>query len=445
MRGVIKKLLAVVGLTALPFLGLAAPAHAAVFDLSAESGTISAPDGAQLYMWGFTTAGGDFRYPGPVLTVNEGEVVTVNLTNNLPDTDGAGPNAADPVSMLFTGQENVQISRDGGATWNPVLPAFQTDGERGSLRSMSSDALPGETVSYKFTATHPGTFSYYSGTMPHKHVDMGLIGALVVRPTTWQTGDPAMPYRAYNTTGSEYQYEVIQLYSAVDPSQHARVQRGLPYQHLAYLPEYWFINGRSFPDTLAGNNVGYLTSQPMGALIAMYPGERILMRLVTFDQDLHPLHSHGNHAFVVGRNGRPLSSDGINGDLVIEEYTQVIHPGDSQDSIFTWDAPNEDFGFDIYGLDPAAPSPVDVLPLDNAPNTRLMWGELYSGSPYLGQSADLPPGDAAVNMNQMGEMYVPFHTHHEIELQNQGEGPGGMLTLIMICDPAGPCPHSPTP
>ncbi len=40
-------------------------------------------------------------------------------------------------------------------------------------------------MTYTFTAAEPGTYIYESGTDPAKQVQMGLYGALVVRPT-WQ-------------------------------------------------------------------------------------------------------------------------------------------------------------------------------------------------------------------------------------------------------------------
>ena len=434
MRGVMKRMLTAAGVSVGMLLMAFTPASAAVFNLTADAGEISMPDGAQIYMWSFRDSAGGFRYPGPVLDVLVGDTVTVNLTNALPDMDGpSGPMSADAVSLLFPGHENVEFSSDGGVTWAPTGPAYTTGGSKESLRSLAGEAAPGQTVSYRFVAAKPGTYTYYSGTYPHKHVDMGLVGAIIVR-----TG---LPNQAYFTTGSNYDYEVVQFYSAVDPDQHKRIKAGLPYQNSAYLPQYWFVNGRAFPDTIAPDTVSYLPNQPMGALLALYPKERLLVRMVTFDRDMHPLHSHGNHLMVLARNGRPLSSDGVNGDLAIEEYTQTMHPGDTQDGIFTWDPPMN-FGFDVYGGDVTQPVPVIVPPEHNSVNINVGFGQLFSGTAYLGHKVDLG-ADAPINLNAMGEMYVPFHSHFEIELQNEGVGPGGMLAVIMICVPTKPCPGHP--
>ncbi len=38
-------------------------------------------------------------------------------------------------------------------------------------------------MTYTFTATSPGTHSYYSGTQADLQVEMGMYGALIVLPT----------------------------------------------------------------------------------------------------------------------------------------------------------------------------------------------------------------------------------------------------------------------
>ena len=51
--------------------------------------------GVSVTVWGYTdTPSGTPTLPGPVLIVNQGDVVTVNLTNNLPE----------PTGLLFQGQ-----------------------------------------------------------------------------------------------------------------------------------------------------------------------------------------------------------------------------------------------------------------------------------------------------------------------------------------------------
>ena len=56
-----------------------------------------------------------------------------------------------------------------------------------------------------------------------------------------------------------------------------------------------------------GNDVAWLPTQPYNCLPVMHPGQRMLMRFVGASRDLHPFHPHGNHATIVGRDGRMLS------------------------------------------------------------------------------------------------------------------------------------------
>lgn len=450
-RNRIVALAAVIGLALVAFPG---EGSAADIHMTATQGWISTPDGADLYMWSFTSTG-SFRYPGSTIDVTAGEAVRVQLTNDLPDLNGDG--RVDPVSMVFAGMDDVQFCHptadvtsctstpdtDLTGEWAPVNPDYATaSGDKGSLRSFAPEATPLHDVVYYFTPSRPGTFEYYSGTLPQKHLDMGLSGAMIVRPA-------GVTNQAYNETGTGYDHEFLQVYTSVDPVQHARVARGEEYLNTQWNPEYWFINGRSFPDTIAPDGVSYLPNQPNGALITLLPSEHVLMRLVNLGRHLKPMHHHGNSAMVVGLDGEPMSSgviaDGAtaaSADLAVERYTPIVNPGETVDTIFTWSLlPVTGMGWDVLGTEDASgnvidPIPVAVEPTQDNPTEYLAYGETYSGSPYLGKKGALNPADEAVNINMTGEMYVPFHSHHEYELQNQNEGPGGALTLIAIMPPA---------
>src|ERR1700758_5507171 len=91
-------------------LFLAAAAQAAVpgitgptFNLTAQTAFLNQPDGNQVYSWGYGCNGApagfvpaamtapvcpSMQVPGPTLIVNEGDSVTVVLTNNLPVAAG---------------------------------------------------------------------------------------------------------------------------------------------------------------------------------------------------------------------------------------------------------------------------------------------------------------------------------------------------------------------
>ncbi|MBI3595407.1 MAG: multicopper oxidase domain-containing protein [Nitrospirae bacterium] len=400
--------------------------------LKAKKGFITEPDGNGVPMWGFTQDG-NFRYPGPTIEVNQNEVVNVYLQNiDVPE----------PVSIVFFGQEGVSnqdpvyVTNDGLTT---TLP-----GDKRTLRSMAAEALPGGAeILYTFTASKAGTYYYQSGTHADEQIDMGLFGGIIVRPTGYNAATNKIAYA--NCSNCGYDREFLFLLSAVDSIQHNRVEAGLPYESTSYMPSYWFINGRSFPDTLEETypESAQFQSQPMNALVKSYPGEKLLFRTITLDRDIHPFHHHGVHALVLAKNGKLLqsASSAPLADLAVLQFSQSVPVGETADSIWSWDANDPSapqmggshetmLGYDIYGNDQNNLIPV-AIPQDLA----LVHGPFYSGSPYLGKTGDLPVAETAVSLNHGGEHYMIFHSHHEIELTNFDETPGGMMTQIMICAP----------
>lgn len=388
-----------------------------VFDLTARAGSVITPDGGAIPTWGYADGAGPMQYPGPTLIVDQGELITVNLGNEL----------TVPVSILFPGQ---RVTATGGVA-----------GE------LTAEAPPGGSVTYTFQATAPGTFTYYSGTQPELQVEMGLVGALVVRPYLG-------PSYAYDDPATGFDLEYLFLLTEMDPVIHQLAAAG----NLAAIdlgarwPVYWFLNGRAAPDTMLPDGVPWLPSQPYGAMAHMMPGERLLMRVVNAGQDLHPFHHHGNHSRVIAVDGQLLeSAPGAGPDLSHEVFTIQAVPGETVDAIFEWTG--EKLGWDIYGnltdnphacsdgngdgfddttreycLDHGKPFPV-ALP----PQQELTFGGFFSGTPYLGSPGLLPPGEGGNNPTAA----YPFmwHSHTEKELVNNDIFPGGMMTMLMVEPP----------
>ena len=378
------------------------------FNLTAKAGYIVTPDGNSIFMWGYALNNARMQYPGPTMLLNQGDTITVNLTNTLPV----------PVSIVFPGQSG--LSATGGA--------------QGLL---TREAAGGATVTYTFTASQPGTYAYYSGTMPDLQVEMGLSGAIIVRPNT----DPAT--QAYNHADSQFDHEYLFLLSEIDPVIHKAVEAGniVKADTTAFWPVYWFINGRAAPDTMVAANVTWLPSQPYNCMPTMHPGERTLIRMIGGGRDPHPLHTHGNHHRVIAHNGRLLEgAAGAGADLAEMKYTTSVTPGETFDAIFTWTG--ERLGWDMYGhaltdplepgeyaLDHGKPFPV-TLPHDQ----DLTFGGWWSGSPFLGAYGSLPPGQGGLNPNS-GYVFM-WHSHAEKEIVNNDLFPGGLLTMMYVEHPA---------
>ncbi len=420
------------------------------FNLTAKVDYISTADGGSVLLWGYADDdnqagfGTRAQYPAPTMIVNQGDTVTVNLTNGL---TVKGSDTAPNVSIVFPGQE-VALSCVGTCTNGTLTMEAGTDGD---------------VVTYTFTADHAGTYMYHSGTNPGLQVEMGLTGALIVRPAT--SG------QAYAHVDTAFDFEELFFLSEMDPRIHEEVEfEGLERPELQalldnYFSNYWFINGRTAPDNFSGSYVNWLPTQPYQSVPRMHPGDKVLMRIVGAGRDMHPFHHHGEHASIIAVDGRMLESvPGMGPDLRTSVFTTPSIPGKTSDGIFEWTG--EGLNWDIYGgRDVAAEMPhecngiaVDAVDTNGDPASTssgfdsitneycpdhgkvfpvvlpqkldLAFGGWWSGSPYLGSLGALPPGEGGLNPN--GGFSFMWHSHTEKELANYDIFPGGMLTMMII-------------
>lgn len=378
------------------------------FNLAAKTGHINTPDGGSWFMWGFCVDNVDpnavvMQYPGPTLIVNEGDTITVNLRNTL----------SVPVSIVFPGQSGVVAAGGTAGLLTNEAPAN------------------GGTVSYTFVADEPGTYQYFSGTQSDLQIEMGLVGALIVMP--------AMAMQAYNHADSEYDREVLFLFTEIDAPIHQLVEQGRinEVDMNARFPVYWFINGRCAPDTMLEAEVPWLPSQPYNCMPVIHPAERLLMRVVQGGRDPHPFHTHGNNFRVIARDGRLLeSAPGAGADLGESDFTISVTPGGTADAIFTWTGAN--LGWDIYGHEAGDPLEPDEYAADHGkpfpvilPNQQAVTnGAMWSGSPFLGALGSLPPGEGGFNPN--GGYTFMWHSHNEKEMTNFDIFPGGLMTMLIV-------------
>ncbi|MEW6181571.1 MAG: multicopper oxidase domain-containing protein [Bacillota bacterium] len=375
--------------------------------LRAAEGYVATPDGASIYIWGYTgETDTPAQLPAPTIVLNQEDVATIELANELPEN----------VSIMFPGQAGVL--RVTGSAVRPVRPAY----ENGRLVSLTDYAPPGGTITYQFTAYQPGTYLYHSGTEMRKQVQMGLYGVIIVRPAGFDPSDPAT-WSAYGAgTDTEFDREYLLVISEIDPLMHDVVRLGQPYHAGVYKPRYWTMNGRCAPDTMIPDGVQFLPRQPYGSMIMAEPGERVLLRYAGAGTDNHPLHPHGNHTRVVAFDGRLLRNGSQ--DLSHKRFTVLVGAGQTYDQIFQWDG---------LGYDPVSKPIPTILPnLRNQAIGDAGW-TMWSGSPYLGLKGDIPVGVTSFNMN--GEYYFMLHSHEELQITNWGEFPGGMMTMIGIFPP----------
>jgi manganese oxidase len=392
------------------------------FNFTAREGHISTPDGGSVLMWGYALDANIMQYPGPTLILNQGDTVTINLANELP--------AGNPVSLLFPGHA-----------------VTATGGSQGPLTRESTS--PTDIVTYTFTADQPGTYIYHSGSRPELQIEMGLVGAIIVRPTGYSPANKT----AYGTSATAYDWEYLFLLTEIDPLIHDQVEFGMQSQvdNTTRFPVLWMINGRSAPDTMGPAYTPMLPSQPYNCMPRMNPGGKLLMRVVSGGRDLHPFHHHGNNATVIARDGRLLSSNGIDPDLTNSVFTIQAIPEETVDAIFEWTGAK--LGWDIYGTGPGyehdcvdgngddfddttheyCPDHGKPFPVVLPENQNLVFGAMWSGSPFMGSAEQLPPGEGGLNMN--GGYFFMWHSHTEKEMVNFDIFPGGMMTMLVVEPP----------
>lgn len=437
------------------------------FELVAADGYISTPDGNAVYNWGFGLAGSGFQLPGPVLCANQGETVVVNLANQLPVA----------TSIQFPGQENVLAN---------LLPDGPQADLSGNLVSLATEAGPGGPVSYSFVANHEGTYLYESGSDPQLQVQMGLFGAIVIRPAVagitaqnildipWEDGGApgltnedaglslaeAAPFAA--TAKCAYasvqipgtcdlsaiydgaaDRENILMLSEIDPGLHTFMEQNLgdptklnwkSYPH-GFIGRYFLINGRSMPDTIAPNNAPWLPGQPFGALAHVQPWDAdvnpldAMIRYVAVGHAGYDFHPHSNHEHVIAADGALMKAANGN-DNTEGKFNIMVTTGSTVDATFRWT--NEQSYSDSFG---------NRLPVAWPQGLNMQEGDFWSGSPYLGDSGELNPG--ILSHTQCGEYYHVAHNHDLTQATNYGATFGGMLTLIKVEPPdsagLGPC------
>jgi FtsP/CotA-like multicopper oxidase with cupredoxin domain len=374
------------------------------FNLTAQTAFLNQPDGAAVYSWGYgcTTPGAghtfapaaianatcpEMQVPGPTLIVNEGDSVTVILMNKLPP-------AAGNTSILFPGFQ---------------LQAF-TDGTPGLL---TQEATNGQTVTYKFVASIPGTHAYYSGTQGDLQIEMGLYGAIIVLPTqtatfsnctsglaatnlavekVWGEQDFRLSPAAYDHARTCYDREYLFQWAEMDANIHrqALAQVSDPTRIAAcatsataqgcslevatepYHPGYFLINGRSMPDLMDANYAPEYPHQPYNGNPHMHPGEQVLIRTIGQGRWQHPFHEHGNHVRILGRDGNLILTPDGNGLAGLLMFNTDTTPGQAFDGIFYWTG--RGLNWDPYAHNPNSTDPyatVSCIPDGNGYNTVL--------------------------------------------------------------------------
>jgi FtsP/CotA-like multicopper oxidase with cupredoxin domain len=280
---------------------LAAPgSQARSFTLYVREGWVPLPDGGQVYVWGFTDdPHGPPQVPGPPIVVNEGDTVEVTLVNDRDPTASERLPVGEGHTIHLHGLD-VPTEHDG-------VPETHA---AGLVRQ-------GSRYTYRFVASHAGTYWYHCHQNNVEHQQMGMYGPVIVRAAggarTAYTGGPAF----------DREQTLVLAEMGLAGHEQARLAAkagGEPYNWLGYAPDVAFTNAQAHGrdgDVWAGG--------------AGRPGERVLVRAINAGYVVHHLHAHGQPVQVVASDGRPWPQ-GPTTDSV------WLGPGERYDLLVTADA-----------------------------------------------------------------------------------------------------------
>ncbi len=212
------------------------------------------------------------RPGGEVLMVDQGQPVTINVKNNLPD----------PTSMQFEGQGMVP----------------DTAGIPG-----------GGTKTYTFTPPAPGTYLYQAGLTAYgpQQVALGLYGALVVRPVDPAVSGNILTNQGYASPSTLFTSSPTMVLSELDTALTPANYKTFDMRN--YAPDFSLINGMPFPATNQWTAIA---------------GDTLLLRYVNAGSWYHSMSMLGANGAMVATDGHPLGDP-------LEMVAQTYGPGESAD------------------------------------------------------------------------------------------------------------------
>jgi FtsP/CotA-like multicopper oxidase with cupredoxin domain len=409
-----------------------------------------------------TQLAGNSQFPAPLIRAAVGDAVTITL-KNLGVTTKTAPN--DPHSIHLHGLD-VNAANDG-------VPETSV----GAIPANMAVPGAGNVIYYYFSPEYAGTYMYHCHQEADIHVQMGMFGALVVYEPTdgaylhWF--DPVNNPTASGGTlmGHTWTKENILLLSEFDVNQHISEQQGAggnaAFNPVNYHPQYWSINGLSFPQTIhvappvipAGTtnwfdqiwikaHPGYdpLIVGSVGAL------DKVLVRMINMGFETQPMHMHGFHGKIIGSDQRAwnwipsLTGEGL------EKNTVTIGSGETYEWLLdysVWSVKGATGNYETgtesrYFNNLGTCAGILNMPVPNGrtdcpaiPDPGVVPPASYIGGPAVGPVIPNPDGGSLpgqlLTMGGVtpftGQLF-PFHNHDDYKATNNGVYPGGQFTMI---------------
>jgi FtsP/CotA-like multicopper oxidase with cupredoxin domain len=456
-----------------------------------------APTGGRLTGDEFTLQG-NAQFPGPLIYASVGDVVELRL-KNLGTTLPSAPN--DPHSIHLHGLD-VDVANDGvPETSVAAVPANLCDDGRTAPKGQNCSDIgkelapgAGNVIVYMFSPKFPGTYMWHCHQEADIHVQMGMYGALVI----YNRGDAAAatgPGMGKGGTlhGWTYDKDVVLLESEIDVRQHCAEQgtytdEGLcpdidtlpgqtaaqgGYNPVDYHPQFWFLNGLSFPNTahviggpVVGSFTDWATAHPgydpliVGSVSTKHSsyrvtkGDKILLRVINMGYEVQPLHMHGYHGKVIGSDQRAWPWVNV-GNLTPfgqgeEKQTLTVGSGETYEWLIdiAQQKPTSSYpaGTQSRYYDPANAACVSaaaaagiVNPVANQPVANAITacpaipesGDLAAPNTYIGGPKVADSFYPASVQPRTGSQFFVFHNHDDYKATNNGQYPGGMFTVII--------------
>jgi FtsP/CotA-like multicopper oxidase with cupredoxin domain len=194
-----------------------------VYDITARKIQWETEPGKMVEAWAYND-----QVPGPQIRVREGDRVRMIVKNELPES----------TCVHFHG---VEVPNDQDGVPFITQPPIK----------------PGQTYTYEFTATNPGSHMYHSHHNAAKQVGLGLLGAFIIEPKVKRAIEKA-----------DVDYVMV-----LNDGMHG-----------------YTLNGKGFPAT-----------EPVVAKL----GQKVRIRFMNEGMMIHPMHLHGMHMTVIDKDGWP--------------------------------------------------------------------------------------------------------------------------------------------
>lgn len=224
-------------------------------------GTVTMPDGVQVYFKGFSDSTTSLNVPATPFIVQEGDTVQVTVVNKLKESH----------AFYINGVVN------------------------------SGSIAPGATKTVSFTAPSAGSYFFYDNLNAPYNRLVGLHGGMAVMPA----GISNQLYKGSPTFVQQYFW----VFNDIDPNWNTAISQGST-PTTAYKPRYFTINGQtSRPPGANGNGDPSVDAMANpNTMLHGSVGDRALVRIFNAGQANQSIHWHANHVEWLTQNHQVRSA-----------------------------------------------------------------------------------------------------------------------------------------